>query len=389
MEKYSKSFLVKFALVVMILTAIITIVITTLFYGAISLSGDGNQIAQYKKIQELVKDHYLYDYDKNTMFNGACYGMIATLEDPYSTYLSSEDLQAVEEQTKGEFLGIGVEVMVDPEDMVTTVASVIEDSPAFQACIQTGDKFLKINDESIIGEKLTDVVKRLKDGPKKEKLKITVQRGGETMDIEVMRDVVHTITVKDRMLSDTIGYLRITSFNSNTYDEFKKALKKVEKEGAVSLVLDLRNNPGGTVAETEKIADLFLDEGTIYYTQDKHGNKKYAYSKDGMDDIPLIILVNGSSASASELLSGSLKDNGRAKLVGTQTFGKGIMQEFFGVSMNSALKLTTRKYYTPGGEEIHGFGITPDIVVEQDEAVTLGDPEQDVQLKRAIEEFSK
>lgn len=389
MEKYSKSFLVKFALVVMILTAIITIVITTLFYGAISLSGDGNQIAQYKKIQELVKDHYLYDYDKNTMFNGACYGMIATLEDPYSTYLSSEDLQAVEEQTKGEFLGIGVEVMVDPEDMVTTVASVIEDSPAFQAGIQTGDKFLKINDESIIGEKLTDVVKRLKDGPKKEKLKITVQRGGETMDIEVMRDVVHTITVKDRMLSDTIGYLRITSFNSNTYDEFKKALKKVEKEGAVSLVLDLRNNPGGTVAETEKIADLFLDEGTIYYTQDKHGNKKYAYSKDGMDDIPLIILVNGSSASASELLSGSLKDNGRAKLVGTQTFGKGIMQEFFGVSMNSALKLTTRKYYTPGGEEIHGFGITPDIVVEQDEAVTLGDPEQDVQLKRAIEEFSK
>ena len=389
MEKYSKSFLVKFALVVMILTAIITIVITTLFYGAISLSGDGNQIAQYKKIQELVKDHYLYDYDKNTMFNGACYGMIATLEDPYSTYLSSEDLQAVEEQTKGEFLGIGVEVMVDPEDMVTTVASVIEDSPAFQAGIQTGDKVLKINDESIIGEKLTDVVKRLKDGPKKEKLKITVQRGGETMDIEVMRDVVHTITVKDRMLSDTIGYLRITSFNSNTYDEFKKALKKVEKEGAVSLVLDLRNNPGGTVAETEKIADLFLDEGTIYYTQDKHGNKKYAYSKDGMDDIPLIILVNGSSASASELLSGSLKDNGRAKLVGTQTFGKGIMQEFFGVSMNSALKLTTRKYYTPGGEEIHGFGITPDIVVEQDEAVTLGDPEQDVQLKRAIEEFSK
>ena len=336
-----------------------------------------------------MKDHYLYDYDKNTMFNGACYGMIATLEDPYSTYLSSEDLQAVEEQTKGEFLGIGVEVMVDPEDMVTTVASVIEDSPAFQAGIQTGDKFLKINDESIIGEKLTDVVKRLKDGPKKEKLKITVQRGGETMDIEVMRDVVHTITVKDRMLSDTIGYLRITSFNSNTYDEFKKALKKVEKEGAVSLVLDLRNNPGGTVAETEKIADLFLDEGTIYYTQDKHGNKKYAYSKDGMDDIPLIILVNGSSASASELLSGSLKDNGRAKLVGTQTFGKGIMQEFFGVSMNSALKLTTRKYYTPGGEEIHGFGITPDIVVEQDEAVTLGDPEQDVQLKRAIEEFSK
>ena len=389
MEKYSKSFLVKFALVVMILTAIITIVITTLFYGAISLSGDGNQIAQYKKIQELVKDHYLYDYDKNTMFNGACYGMIATLEDPYSTYLSSEDLQAVEEQTKGEFLGIGVEVMVDPEDMVTTVASVIEDSPAFQAGIQTGDKFLKINDESIIGEKLTDVVKRLKDGPKKEKLKITVQRGGETMDIEVMRDVVHTITVKDRMLSDTIGYLRITSFNSNTYDEFKKALKKVEKEGAVSLVLDLRNNPGGTVAETEKIADLFLDEGTIYYAQDKRGNKKYAYSKDGMDDIPLIILVNGSSASASELLSGSLKDNGRAKLVGTQTFGKGIMQEFFGVSMNSALKLTTRKYYTPGGEEIHGFGITPDIVVEQDEAVTLGDPEQDVQLKRAIEEFSK
>ena len=389
MEKYSKSFLVKFALVVMILTAIITIVITTLFYGAISLSGDGNQIAQYKKIQELVKDHYLYDYDKNTMFNGACYGMIATLEDPYSTYLSSEDLQAVEEQTKGEFLGIGVEVMVDPEDMVTTVASVIEDSPAFQAGIQTGDKFLKINAESNIGEKLTDVVKRLKDGPKKEKLKITVQRGGETMDIEVMRDVVHTITVKDRMLSDTIGYLRITSFNSNTYDEFKKALKKVEKEGAVSLVLDLRNNPGGTVAETEKIADLFLDEGTIYYTQDKHGNKKYAYSKDGMDDIPLIILVNGSSASASELLSGSLKDNGRAKLVGTQTFGKGIMQEFFGVSMNSALKLTTRKYYTPGGEEIHGFGITPDIVVEQDEAVTLGDPEQDVQLKRAIEEFSK
>ena len=389
MEKYSKSFLVKFALVVMILTAIITIVITTLFYGAISLSGDGNQIAQYKKIQELVKDHYLYDYDKNTMFNGACYGMIATLEDPYSTYLSSEDLQAVEEQTKGEFLGIGVEVMVDPEDMVTTVISVIEDSPAFQAGIQAGDKFIKINDESVIGEKLTDVVKRLKDGPKKEKLKITVQRGGETMDIEVVRDVVHTITVKDRMLSDTIGYLRITSFNSNTYDEFKKALKKVEKEGAISLVLDLRNNPGGTVAETEKIADLFLDEGTIYYTQDKHGNKKYAYSKDGMDDIPLIILVNGSSASASELLSGSLKDNGRAKLVGTQTFGKGIMQEFFGVSMNSALKLTTRKYYTPGGEEIHGFGITPDIVVEQDEAVTLGDPELDIQLKRAMEELNK
>ncbi|MBE7042198.1 MAG: S41 family peptidase [Ruminococcaceae bacterium] len=362
--------------------------LTALFVSLMFLVGSvilgSGESAKIQRIKHLIETEYFDEYDEELLEEGAYYGIPLMLGDPYSSYLSSDDVEALEESITGEYVGIGVEITIDPDDGMITVISPISGSPADQAGIRTGDKFLSINGEEVTGSTLDEVVSMLKNGKKKEKIKLELLRDGETISLTVIRDeiVVHSAT--GSMLDNGIGYIKLSSFDDTTVNEFSDVLSQLEQDGATSLILDLRGNPGGTVEAAQFVADLFLEEGTFYYTLDKYGEKEYFETDEGMNELPLVVLINKGSASASEMLAGALQDRERATLVGVTTFGKGIMQQHFMVDSSSMLKLTTHEFYTPNGNRIHETGISPDVEVSMDSDITLGDTEQDIQLQEAI-----
>lgn len=389
MERYGKSFLVKFALVIVVLTVFATLTVTLLFYGAVSLSKEDNKIEQIYNIEHVIQQYSLNDCDRDDMFDGAYYGMVEAIEDPYSSFLSASDMRKIEEQTSGEFFGIGVEMIKPNDSSYPIIQAVFEGAPAYKVGIQPKDLLLEVNGKSVANQTLDETLSALKNGPKREEILLKLQRGEDLYQVKVKKEKVHTVTVHGKMLTDTIGYLSIRQFNTHTYDEFVEKLEEILESGAQKLVIDLRSNPGGTVESAEKIADLFLDEATIYYTKNKQGEKRYAYARDGKQDLPILLLTDSATASAAELLAAALRDNDRALIIGTQTFGKGIMQEFFSVGVDAAVKLTTQEYYTPRDEKVQGVGLSPDILVEQSPEIAFFSPEEDEQLKCAIEEFSK
>ena len=386
MKYQSKHFLLKFAVIVMVITAVSTAFVCTLFFGALNFAVSSPAAMKFSKIEELIKMQYLNGYDEDKVFEKAFYGMVDALDDPYSVYLNAQDMEELNDSLKGDFLGIGVEITVDPADNMITVIAPIADGSAERNGVLAGDKFIRVNGMDAGGERMEFVVGLLRNGPAGEKIELTLLRDGEEVEITAERETIHTKTVKWQMLGGDVGYIRISSFNKNSYDEFSEALAGAENAGAVGIVLDLRNNPGGTVDETVKIAKRFLgEEQVIYFSVDKKGKKDYIHSGENADSIPITVLVNGGSASASEILAGALKDNNRAILIGTKTYGKGIVQRYFELDSATGLKLTTAEWMTPHGNAIHGSGIEPDVVVEQDISVRPGDPEDDIQLKTAVE----
>ncbi len=384
MKQYNKSFVIKLSLLLVGGTAVLTTFFVSLMFLAGSFLGSGLTTMKIQRIKTLIDTYYLKEYDAELVENGAFYGIPLMLGDPYSGYLSSDDVESLKESVTGEYVGIGVEVTVDPEDGLITVISPIADTPAALAGIRTGDKFLTINGEEVTGSTLDEVVAKLKNGKKKEEIKLELLREGETVSLTVIRDEITIHSATGNMLNEEIGYLKLSSFDDTTVNEFSDTLSGLEKEGATSLILDLRGNPGGTVEAAQYVADLFLDEGIFYYTMDKNGEKEYFETEEEVNSIPLIVLINEGSASASEMLAGALQDRDRATLVGAKTFGKGIMQQHFMVDSSSMLKLTTHEFYTPNGNRIHETGISPDVEVPMDSSVPLGDLEQDIQLQKAI-----
>ncbi len=384
MKQYNKSFVIKLSLLLVGGTAVLTAFFVSLMFLVGGFLGNASTALKIQRIKNLIDANYLEEYDAELVENGAFYGIPLMLGDPYSAYLSPDDVEALMESVTGEYVGIGVEVTVDPEDGLITVISPIADAPAALAGIRTGDKFLTINGEEVTGSTLDEVVSMLKNGKKKEEIKLELLREGETISLTVIRDEITIHSVTGKMLNEKIGYLKLSSFDDTTINEFSDTLTDLEQEGATSLILDLRGNPGGTVEAAQYVADLFLDEGIFYYTMDKHGEKEYFETDEAMNTIPLVVLINEGSASASEMLAGALQDRDRATLVGMKTFGKGIMQEHFTVDASSMLKLTTHEFYTPNGNRIHQTGISPDEEVSMDSSITLGDAEQDIQLQKAI-----
>jgi len=384
LKQYSKSFVVKLSLLLVGGTTVLTALFVSLMFLVGSVILGSGESAKIQRIKHLIETEYFDEYDEELLEEGAYYGIPLMLGDPYSSYLSSDDVEALEESITGEYVGIGVEITIDPDDGMITVISPISGSPADQAGIRTGDKFLSINGEEVTGSTLDEVVSMLKNGKKKEKIKLELLRDGETISLTVIRDeiVVHSAT--GSMLDNGIGYIKLSSFDDTTVNEFSDVLSQLEQDGATSLILDLRGNPGGTVEAAQFVADLFLEEGTFYYTLDKYGEKEYFETDEGMNELPLVVLINKGSASASEMLAGALQDRERATLVGVTTFGKGIMQQHFMVDSSSMLKLTTHEFYTPNGNRIHETGISPDVEVSMDSDITLGDTEQDIQLQEAI-----
>lgn len=321
----------------------------------------------FTNILSIVKKNYVDELPTNDLVIGAINGMLHAM-DPHSAYLTPDLYKELQMDTQGKFGGLGIEITI--KDGVLTVVSPIEDTPAFRAGVQAGDQIFKIEDEFTKDLTLMEAVRRMR-GPKGSKITISVKREGvaELLDFTIVRDTIRIQSVRSRTLEEGYGYVRIAQFQERTDRDLEKALEKLkaEKEGIKGLVLDLRNNPGGLLTQAVGVSDIFLDGGLIVYTEGRleSQSQKYFSRKDGSwTGFPIVVLVNGGSASASEIVAGALQDHRRAVVLGTKTFGKGSVQTILPLDNHSALRLTTARYFTPKGRSIQATGIVPDIVME-------------------------
>ena len=342
------------------------------------------------EIQTLMETYYLEDIDTEQVEDFLYKGAVAGLGDIYAAYYTEEEYQSMIDSTNGSYYGIGVEISQNMTTGIITISRVFEGSPAEEAGLLPGDVIYMIGDTEVTGEDLNKVVSLIK-GEEFTTTTVTVAREGEKdyLEVEVERRTIEVPTVESEMLDGNIGYIAITSFDDVTTEQFLTALDTLESQGMEKLIVDLRNNGGGLVSSVCAILDRLLPEGLIVYTEDKYGNREEEYSDaENYFDKPLAVLVNGNSASASEIFAGAIKDYGIGTLVGTTTYGKGIVQKIYPLSDGTAVKLTVSKYYTPNGNNIHGIGIEPDVIVELDESlenqVTVS-KEKDNQLQAAIE----
>ncbi|MDE5931242.1 MAG: S41 family peptidase, partial [Lachnospiraceae bacterium] len=329
-----------------------------------------DSMAKLEAIEEVIGQYYYQEEDINTddMIEGMYAGIVASLGDPYSVYYTAEEWKQMMQDTEGIYYGIGAYISLDKTTGFGKINGVIENTPAQDAGLRENDIIYKIDGESAQGLDLTEIVSRIK-GEEGTTVHLTIYREGESdyLEMDVVRKQIESPTVNYEMLENDIGYIQITEFDDVTVNQFDEAMKAVQQAGAKGLILDLRSNPGGSLSAVVDIARQLLPEGLIVYTEDRSG-KRVEYSCDGDHEIriPLVVLVNGNSASASEILAGAIKDYEKGVLVGTTTFGKGIVQRILPLTDGTALKLTVSAYYTPNGNNIHNIGIEPDIVCEFD-----------------------
>ena len=325
---------------------------------------------------------YVGEYTDKKLFEGAMHGLVESLDDPYSEYLNEEGFARLNEMTDGTFGGIGVVLGQRNKEFV--VVSPMEGSPGAKAGIEAGDKILKVNDVDTKGRSLEDVVSTIR-GKKGTNVKLLLEhKNGEQFTADIVRDDIKIKSVAGKMLPDSkIGYIRISMFNENTGEEFKKAYEKLEQEGMQATLLDLRHNPGGLLGECVKVANYIVPKGPVVSITDKKGKTQVYKSKLEKVKYPLAVLIDHGSASASEIVSGAVQDTKAGKLFGVKTYGKGCVQSVFHITADTGLKLTTAMYYTPSGRSIHKVGVEPDVEIELPEQAVI-----DVQLKKA-EEYLK
>ena len=323
-------------------------------------------IELFTEVLREVEKHYVEPENPQKLIYGAIKGMVNSL-DPHSSFMTKDEYQELMTETKGSFSGVGIEITI--KDDVLTVVSPIEGTPAYKAGIKPGDMIIKIEKKSTKGMTLLDAVKNIR-GTKGTEVELTIARKGqnEPLTFKIKRDVIPLKSVRHYALTQDIGYVRISNFQSHTARDLKAALEDLEKEHPLKgLVLDLRNNPGGLLTQAVNVSDLFLDKGLIVSTRGRDSSQDISMSahKNGTErNYPMIVLVNGGSASASEIVAGALQDNKRALILGTRTFGKGSVQTIIPLNDGSGLRLTTARYYTPSGRSIQLSGIVPDIKVE-------------------------
>ncbi|AOT73236.1 peptidase S41 [Geosporobacter ferrireducens] len=339
-------------------------------------------------LKNFIEENYYKPVDTEKMEDGIIRGLFASLEDPYSVYMDNKEFDDFMVHTKGTYGGIGV-IMTPGEDGFVTVVSPIEDTPGERAGLISGDKIIKVDGKDVTAEKLDEAVAMIKGDPGTN-VELTVFRAGreEPFAVKIRREEIRLKTVKSRVLENNIGYIRITMFDEQTADDFKTQLNQLKKQNITGLVVDLRNNPGGLLSECVKIADELLGKQVIVYTEDRAGKREYERSNGKMVGFPYVLLVNKGSASASEILAGAVKDTESGTLIGTTTFGKGLVQRVKPLEDGTGFKLTTSQYFTPNGINIHGKGIEPNIVVElPEELIERGNitDEEDLQLQKGLE----
>ena len=354
--------------------------------GFTALTSGGNAEEQAKistKMQELqsyIDRFYLFDYDEENVESGIYKGMMAGLGDVYTNYYTPEEYASFMESSNGSYSGIGAMLSQDYNTGIITVVKVFEGSPAAEAGVQPDDILYKVKGEEVTGMDLNLVVSDLK-GEEGTDVEASFMRGTDVLDLTLTRRSIEVPTVEYRLITDKIGYISISEFDDVTDDQFIAALDDLNSQGMENLIIDLRDNGGGLVDVTCDILDQLLPEGLIVYTEDKDGNREEETSDaEHYFSGKMAVLVNGNSASASEIFAGAIKDYGVGTLIGTQTFGKGIVQSLFPLSDGSAIKVTVSRYYTPAGNNIHEVGITPDIILEKDT-----ESEEDNQLQKAID----
>ncbi len=332
-----------------------------------------NQEDDYKKLEiftdvlSLVRSHYVEDVDMEKLLYGAINGMLSTL-DPHSSFLTPEMYEEMQADTHGEFGGLGIEITVKDGELI--IVSPIEDTPAYSAGIKAGDKIIKINGQPTRDIGVMGAV-RLMRGPEGEEITLSIRRSGvaELQDFKIVRAIIKIKSVKSSLLQNRYGYVRIAQFQDRTSSDLKEHLLKLRQEKGGHLdgvILDLRNNPGGLLDQAVAVADLFLDKGLIVYTEGRDVESKMTFSAQQVGtepEYPLIVLINGGSASAAEIVAGALQDHDRAVILGEQSFGKGSVQTIISLEDKSGLRLTTARYFTPSGRSIQARGISPDIVV--------------------------
>ena len=338
-----------------------------------AVARDGYEnVEVFTNILAIVQKNYVDPVSTKQLIEGAINGMLTSL-DPHSAYLTPDLYRELQVDTQGSFGGLGIEITV--KNGILTVVSPIEDTPAFRAGIKPGDQILKIEGEFTKDMSLVEAVKKMR-GPKGTKITLTLRREGvpELFDVVVTRELIQIQSVKARALDKGYGYARVTQFQERTDEDLEKAIEQLSKQNngkLEGLVLDLRNNPGGLLTQAVRVSDLFLDSGMIVYTDGRLESQKqryYSHKRKNHVDCPMVVLVNGGSASAAEIVAGALQDHRRALILGTQTFGKGSVQTILPLGDNSALRLTTARYYTPRGRSIQATGITPDIIMSNEVA---------------------
>ena len=335
-------------------------------------------------LNALIDKYYLYEdeIDTDKLAEGIYSGYTSALGDKYTVYYDEDETKALMESTSGTFSGVGATLTKDADTGYATIVNVYEDSPAEKAGLKAGDILEKIDDHEVGDEQLDTVVSWIK-GEKGTEVKITVLRDGEELELTATRDTIEVKTVSYEMKENQIGYIRVSEFDTVTYDQFKEALDDLENQGMQGLIVDLRNNPGGSLDTVTNMLRLLLPEGTIVSTKDKNG-KKDEITCDGTHEFkkPMAVLVNQYSASASEIFSGAVQDYGTAKIVGVTTYGKGVVQQLMDLGDGTCLKVTIAEYYTPNGRSINGKGVEPDVEVEYqyDEE----NPKADNQLDQAL-----
>lgn len=385
-------------IMLVVLVAVITFIATTLFmykyasenvkYVQVS-SGDkgiSNTLASFRKI---IDQKFLGEIDEQKILNETIKGYIKGLNDPYTEYMTKEEMEEFSQDVMGNFTGIGIYLTKDTGKNAVIVISPIKDTPAHKAGILPGDIITKVDGVSYTGEQLTEASNKIK-GEIGTSVKLEVLRDGKTMEFEVTREHIKINHVEAKVLENNIGYIEFNSFDEGCSKEFKEKIEELKTKNITSLVIDIRNNGGGLVTEALDIADFIVEkDATLLITIDKKQKEEITKAKtDPIINIPVVILTNSSSASASEILAGALKDNNKATIVGEKTYGKGVIQELLTLTDGSGLKITTNEYFTPNRNKINKVGITPDVEVKLDEKLQgqlVIEEKDDTQLQKAIE----
>lgn len=385
-----------------VLVAVITFITTTLFMYKyiggnvkyVQVSSENSKISSaLTSIRKIIDKKFLGEIDEEKILNETIKGYVKGLDDPYTEYMTKEEMEEFNTDIMGNFTGIGIYLTNDVERNVIVIISPIKDSPAYKAGILPGDIITKVDGVSYTGEQLTEASNKIK-GEIGTKVKLEILRNDETIELEITREHIKINHVESKILNNNIGYIEFNSFDDGCSDEFKEKVEELKSKNITSLIIDIRNNGGGLVDEAIKIADYIVEkDATLLITKDKTGEEEITKAEiDPIIDVPIVVLTNGSSASASEILAGALKDNGKATIVGEKTYGKGVIQQLLTLTDGSGLKITTSEYYTPNRNKINEVGITPDVEVKLDEEIedelTI-EESKDNQLQKAIEILKK
>ena len=384
-------------MMLIVITALITAIITTIVvYNKMNLTTDVKSIASsgdnsglelaLSKIRMILENRYIGTLDDEKMIEGAIKGYVSGVGDEYTEYYTPEEMSDQLEVANGNYVGIGIYMLVDSNNGKIVVSEAMKDSPAEKAGIKSGDIITKVEGEEVTKDNVSEMSNKIK-GEEGKKVKLEIQRGEETLTLDVERKKIVVSHIDTRVIEDNIGYIEITDFDGGAAAEFEKKYKELEEKEIKSLIIDVRGNGGGVVDESIEILELLCNKGdTLLITIDKQNKETVTKStKNQKIKLPVVVLTNGYSASASEIFAGALKDNNRAKLVGTKTYGKGVIQTLIKLSDGSGLKMTTEEYYTPNKNKINKVGIEPNEEVKLPTDIKELTDDNDTQLKKAIE----